>query len=189
MGIDEAGRGPICGPLVVACCVLPLNYHSDLIDDSKRLSAKRRDAAYDEIVAAALFYDWRIVSAQEIDRLNIYAATKKAMRELASNSDYDIVLTDAMPLELNKTVISLIKGDRKSINIAAASILAKVTRDRIMLAYHRLYPELELDHHKGYPTKRHLELIKKYGLKDFYRLSYAPCKKILTPKLFSDLKD
>ena len=184
MGIDEAGRGPLCGPLVVASCVLPINYHSDIIFDSKKLSEKKREIAFEQIKNDALYYEIKIVSPKEIDELNIYAATKKAMSELASSDKADIVLTDAMKLDLDKEVIAIVKGDQKSINIAAASILAKVTRDNIMEEYHKLYPELELNRHKGYPTKRHLELIEQYGLKDFYRMSYGPCKRLNDPKLF-----
>ena len=184
MGIDEAGRGPLCGPLVVASCVLPLNYHSDLIFDSKKLSEKKREMAFKQIKEDAIYYEIKIVSPKEIDELNIYAATKKAMSELASNENYNVILTDAMKLDIDKDVTAIVKGDMKSINIAAASILAKVTRDHIMMEYHAKYPELELDHHKGYPTKRHLELLEKYGLKDFYRMSYGPCKRLNEPKLF-----
>lgn len=119
-----------------------------------------------------------------IDELNIFQATKKAMEKLALSYDDCIVLTDAMKIDIDKEYLNLIKGDMKSINIAAASILAKVIRDHIMIGLDHLYPEYELIKHKGYPTKRHLELIEKYGLKDFYRMSYGPCKKINEIKLF-----
>lgn len=174
MGIDEAGRGPLCGPLVVACCVLPINYQNDLINDSKKISEKKREILYKQIKEDALFYDVKIVSVKEIDELNIYAATKKAMSELALSKEVDLVLTDAMPLD-NKKVIPIIKGDAKSISIAAASIIAKVTRDHIMYELDALYPEYEYKKHKGYPTKRHLELMEKYGIFDIYRMSYKPC--------------
>ena len=177
MGIDEAGRGPLCGPLVVACCVLPINYQDDMINDSKKLSEKKREILFKKIKEDALFYDVKIVSPKEIDELNIYAATKKAMSELALGKDVEYVLTDAMPID-NEKVIPIIKGDAKSISIAAASIIAKVTRDHIMYELDSLYPEYEYRKHKGYPTKRHLELMEKYGIFDIYRMSYKPCQLI-----------
>ena len=177
MGIDEAGRGPLCGPLVVACCVLPINYQDDMINDSKKLSEKKREILFKKIKEDALFYDVKIVSPKEIDELNIYAATKKAMSELDLSKDVEYVLTDAMPIE-NEKVIPIIKGDAKSISIAAASIIAKVTRDHIMYELDSLYPEYEYRKHKGYPTKRHLELMEKYGIFDIYRMSYKPCQLI-----------
>ena len=175
MGIDEAGRGPLCGPLVVACCVLPINYQNDMINDSKKLSEKKRELLFDQIKKDALFYDVKIVSPKEIDELNIYAATKKAMSELALEKDAKYVLTDAMPIEDNKKVVPIIKGDAKSISIAAASIIAKVTRDHIMYELDKKYPEYEYRKHKGYPTKRHIELMEEYGVFDIYRMSYKPC--------------
>ena len=175
MGIDEAGRGPLCGPLVVACCVLPINYQNDMINDSKKLSEKKRELLFDQIKKDALFYDVKIVSPKEIDELNIYAATKKAMSELALEKDAKYVLTDAMPIEDNKKVVPIIKGDAKSISIAAASIIAKVTRDHIMYELDKKYPEYEYRKHKGYPTKRHIELMEEYGIFDIYRMSYKPC--------------
>lgn len=176
MGIDEAGRGPLCGPLVVASCVLPINYHNDLINDSKKLTEKKRELLYKVIVEDALFFSIKIVEPKEIDELNIYAATKKAMSELANEYEVKYVLTDAMPIEDNKKVIPIIKGDAKSISIAAASILAKVTRDHIMYELDEKYPEYEYKKHKGYPTKRHIELMEQYGIFDIYRMSYGPCK-------------
>ena len=175
MGIDEAGRGPLCGPLVVACCVLPIGYENDMINDSKKLSEKKRDLLFDQIKKDALFYEVKIVSPKEIDELNIYAATKKAMTSLALEKDVEYVLTDAMPIEDNPKVIPIIKGDGKSISIASASIIAKVTRDRIMYELDKQYPEYEYRKHKGYPTKRHIELMEEYGVFDIYRMSYKPC--------------
>jgi len=175
MGIDEAGRGPLCGPLVVASCVLPIDYQNESINDSKKLTAKKRELLFKEIINDAIYYSFRIVSPKEIDELNIYAATKKAMTELSNECDYlEYVLTDAMPID-NEKAIPIIKGDAKSISIAAASILAKVLRDYIMNGYHILYPEFEYNKHKGYPTKKHLELMDKYGITDIYRMSYKPC--------------
>ncbi|MBR3228227.1 MAG: ribonuclease HII, partial [Erysipelotrichaceae bacterium] len=132
MGIDEAGRGPLCGPLVVACAVLPADYVNEEINDSKKLSGKKRERLFKVIVKDALYYDFRIVSPGEIDELNIYAATRKAMAELAKTYEVRYVLTDAMKIEEDPRVIPMIKGDAKSVSIAAASILAKVLRDSIM---------------------------------------------------------
>ena len=185
LGTDEAGRGPICGPEVVACVIFPIGYNNDLINDSKKLTEKKREELFKIIVKDALYFNWCIVSPKEIDKYNIYATTKMAMEELCKGVDIQSInLTDAMPLNLEKKTIPIVKGDAKSISIAGASILAKVLRDHIMWGYDHLYPEYELIKHKGYPTKRHLELIEKYGLKDFYRYSYGPCKKLLDPKLF-----
>ena len=178
MGIDEAGRGPLCGPLVVACCILRPNYQNDLINDSKKLTAKKREALFKIIIKDALYYDFRIVSPKEIDELNIYQATKKAMTELALSHETAIVLTDAMPLNADIKHEAMIKGDAKSISIAAASILAKVVRDKIMMGYDILYPQYEFKSHKGYPTKKHLALLEENGLLDIYRMSYGPCLRI-----------
>ena len=175
MGIDEAGRGPLCGPLVVACCVLPINYENELINDSKKLTEKKREELFKTIIKDAVYFSFKIVSPKEIDELNIYAATKKAMMELSYTYEVDKVLTDAMKIEENPKVIPIIKGDAKSISIAAASILAKVLRDHIMWGYDHLHPEYEYIKHKGYPTKRHIELMEEYGVFDIYRMSYRPC--------------
>ena len=184
MGIDEAGRGPLCGPLVVACCVLPINYHNDAINDSKKLSEKKRNELFNVIIKDAHYFAFKIVYPEEIDKLNIYAATKKAMNELSLSSNiHEITLTDAMPLE-RYNVTSIVKGDAKSISIAAASILAKVVRDHIMNGYDVLYPQYEYRNHKGYPTKRHIELMDEYGLNHLYRMSYKPCKDRVQIKLF-----
>lgn len=175
MGIDEAGRGPLCGPLTVAACVLPLGYENDLINDSKKLSEKKREKLYDVIIKDALWYEVKIISPKKIDELNILEATRWGMNTLSYEYDVFKVLTDAVKID-NPKNIPIIKGDAKSISIAAASILAKVTRDRIMKEYDLLYPEYEYAKHKGYPTKRHLELMNEYGVFDIYRFSYSPVK-------------
>lgn len=175
MGIDEAGRGPLCGPLVVACVIFDKDYQNDAINDSKKLSEKKRQKLFIEIIKDARYYAFRIVEPKEIDALNIYAATKKAMEELSRSTDlHQLTITDAMPLG-RENAIPIIKGDAKSISIAAASILAKHLRDCIMKGYDILYPQYEYAKHKGYPTKRHLELLDIYGINDIYRLSYRPC--------------
>ncbi len=183
MGIDEAGRGPLCGPLVVACCVLPVGYQNELINDSKKLSEKKRESLFEIIKKDALYYNVEIVSPKQIDELNIYAATKKAMSKLARSFNVKQVLTDAMPIEDNDKVIPIIKGDAKSISIASASIIAKVTRDHIMYELDKKYPEYEYRKHKGYPTKRHIELMNEYGVFDIYRMSYGPCKNVKNRKV------
>ena len=174
MGIDEAGRGPIAGPLVVACCVLPIGYENKYIYDSKSISLKQREAMFHQIVEDAVYYQFRIVTPKKIDEDNIYEATRKAMESLAISYDVDHILTDAMPLRIGKDVISLIKGDQKSVNIAAASILAKVLRDHIMNGYNVLYPEYDFKNHKGYPTAKHLKALDELPVLEIYRRSYTP---------------
>ncbi|MBQ3295964.1 MAG: ribonuclease HII [Erysipelotrichaceae bacterium] len=183
MGIDEAGRGPLCGPLVVASCILPIGYENELINDSKKLTERKREKLFPIIIKDALDYRFRIVEPEEIDKYDIYHATKMAMDDLSRSTDiHKVTLTDAMPLG-RKDVIDMIKGDARSISIAAASILAKVLRDHIMMGYDVLYPEYEYRNHKGYGTKRHLELMDQYGLNKLYRMSYRPCQ-IREIKLF-----
>ena len=183
MGIDEAGRGPLCGPLVVASCILPIDYENEEINDSKQLSEKKRQKLFKQIINDAYYYEFKIVSPKQIDELDIYHATKKAMDDLKNNCSIQAVtLTDAMPIDDEK-VIDIIKGDAKSISIAAASILAKVLRDHIMYGYDVLYPEYGYKDHKGYGTKRHLENMDRYGLNKLYRMSYRPCQ-IRQIKLF-----
>lgn len=176
MGIDEAGRGPLCGPLTVGACVFPIGYTNEAINDSKKLTAKKREELFKIIEEDALWYSVKIVSPETIDELNILEATRSAMLELSKEYEVANVLTDAVKIN-NELNTPIIKGDAKSISIAAASILAKVTRDKIMDEYALIYPEYELDKHKGYPTKRHMKLIQEYGvIKGFYRFSYKPVK-------------
>ena len=184
VGLDEAGRGPLAGPLVVAGVVFPEGYDSGDINDSKQLTEKKREALYDIIIRDALFYEIKIVEPEEIDRLNILEADRKAMTEIALKAPVDIVLTDAVDLYIDKKVISLIKGDTLSCNIAAASILAKVTRDRIMYEYDRIYPEYGFARHKGYGTKAHLEALEKYGVTPIHRHSYRPVFEAMQDRLF-----
>lgn len=186
IGIDEAGRGPIAGPLVVAAVSFPKNFSHDEIYDSKKLSEKKREQLYDEIISLASEYHIKIISPEIIDEQNIYRATQNAMLELSNSFDCaDGVLTDAMPLpNASLDVISLVKGDQKSVSIAAASILAKVTRDRIMVEFDKKYPKYGFAKHKGYPTKAHIEAMETYGVIDgFYRKSYKPVAKMYQMKL------
>ena len=183
VGVDEAGRGPLCGPVVAAACILPRTYINEKINDSKKLSEKKRELLYDEIINNALSYGVGIVDSKRIDEINIYEATKEAMHLAISQLkiDYDLILTDAMKLKDEKVdVIDIIKGDAKCQCIAAASIIAKVTRDRILLDMDQKHPEYGFKSHKGYGTKKHIEAIKEYGIIDgFYRETYEPIKSLL----------
>ncbi len=182
-GTDEAGRGPLIGPVVAACVVLPLNYQNELINDSKKLTEKKREQLYDVIMNDALTVGIGIVDAKTIDEINIYEASKlamiKAYNEAKKKLKIEHLLTDAMPLELEIPVTKIIKGDAKSITIAAASIIAKVTRDRMLLELDKKYPMYGFKNHKGYPTKAHIEAMHKYGLIEGYRKSYGPVKEML----------
>ena len=183
-GTDEAGRGPLVGPVVCACVVLPNDYNNDEINDSKKLTEKKREKLYDIIMKDALAVGVSIISAKEIDEINILEASRKGMiesyREANKKIKIDVLLTDAMKIDtLDIPVEKIIKGDAKSISIAAASIIAKVTRDRLLFELDKKYPEYGFKDHKGYPTKKHLEAIEKYGIFDEYRKTYGPVKKII----------
>lgn len=180
-GVDEVGRGPLNGPVVSACVVLPKGYHKDGIIDSKKLSEKKRNELFDIIKRDALGIGVGIVYADEIDELNIYEATKKSMKLAINNCNSKIehVLIDAMKLDLDIPSTSIIKGDAKSISIAAASIIAKVTRDTMMYELDKKYPMYGYKNHKGYPTKKHIEAINKYGLIEGYRKTYGPVRDYL----------
>lgn len=186
VGVDEAGRGPLCGPVVAAACILKPDYKNEHINDSKKLTEKKRELAYKEIIENCISYGVGIVSSQRVDEINIYEATKEAMSIAISNLkiDYDLILTDAMPLKNQKVeVIPIIKGDAKCECIAAASIIAKVTRDHMLYEWDRKYPMYGFKNHKGYGTKKHIEAIKKYGIiKGFHRESYEPIKSLLEKK-------
>ena len=186
-GTDEAGRGPLCGPLVVASCIMNPDYRNDEINDSKKMTEKKREKLYPEIIENALAYDIEIISPEEIDKLNIYEASRtgmvRALSKLKIKPDY--ILTDAMKLHQLEDIPqeALIKGDGKSFNIAASSILAKVTRDRIMLEYDKKYPQYQLAKHKGYPTKQHLMALEEYGACPIHRHSYGPVANLDQMKL------
>lgn len=183
-GVDEVGRGPLIGNVVSACCVLPKDFKLDGLTDSKKLSEKKRDKYYDYIIENCIAYGIGKVSPKEIDKINIYEASRKAMMiaisEVRKQINLEHVLVDAMPLpDLDIPSTSIIKGDAKSISIAAASVIAKVTRDREMYELDKKYPEYEFAKHKGYPTKKHIEAINKYGLIEGYRKSYGPVERVL----------
>lgn len=177
-GVDEVGRGPLIGPVVSACVVLPKNFIPVGLTDSKKLSEKKRDFFYNVIKENALGIGIGIVSAEEIDKVNIYEATKTSMNLAIDNCKckIDHVLIDAMKLDIDIPTTSIIKGDSKSISIAAASVIAKVTRDAMMYELDKKYPMYGFASHKGYPTKKHIEALNKYGLIEGYRCTYGPVK-------------
>lgn len=180
-GIDEAGRGPLCGPVVAACVILPKNYHLTGLDDSKKISEPMRNKLFSQIIKDAVSYGVGIVESNVIDQINILEASKLAMKQAISNMKIKPkhVLIDAVKLDIDIPSTSIIKGDSLSLSIAAASIIAKVTRDNILIELDKKYPEYGYKKHKGYPTKEHLENLKKYGIKDFYRKSYKPVADLL----------
>ena len=177
-GVDEVGRGPLIGPVVAAAVILPKNYKLDGLTDSKKLTEKKRDMYYEIIKRDAIAIGIGIKDENVIDEVNIYEATKLAMEEAIDklNVKPEHILIDAMPLELDIPTTSIIKGDMKSESIAAASVIAKVTRDSMMYELDKKYPEYGFGSHKGYPTKKHVEAIEKYGLIEGYRKTYAPIK-------------
>lgn len=182
-GVDEVGRGPLIGPVVTACVVLPKDFILDGLNDSKQLSEKKRNEYYKYIKEHALACEVGVIGPDIIDKVNIYEATKIAMKQAINKVKKKLklehVLIDAMPLELSIPTTSIIKGDAKSISIAAASVIAKVTRDQMMYELDKIYPQYGFKSHKGYPTKKHLEALKNYGLIEGYRKTYGPVKKII----------
>lgn len=185
-GVDEVGRGPLNGPVVASCVVLPKNFVLDGLTDSKKLSERKRNLFYDYIINNCVAYGVGEVSAERIDEINIYEASREAMiiaiNKVREQINLEHVLIDAMPINLDIPTTSIIKGDAKSISIAASSVVAKVTRDRLMYELDKKYPEYGYASHKGYPTKKHIEAIHKYGLIDGYRKTYGPVKELLEEK-------
>lgn len=175
-GVDEVGRGPLIGPVVAASVILPKNFHLEGLTDSKKLSEKKREQFYQIIKEQAISIGIGIISEKRIDEINIYEATKEAMKEAINNLSItpQHILIDAMPLELSIPTTSIIKGDYLSITISAASVIAKVTRDHMLYVIDKEYPMYDLKNNKGYGTKKHLEAIKKYGITKYHRLSYKP---------------
>jgi len=173
-GIDEAGRGPLAGPVVAACCVLDPEVKILGLDDSKKLSEKKREALFDEIRDKALGFEIAVIGPDVIDEINILEATKMAMRQCVDKIETkpDLLLVDAVKLDCNVPVIPIIKGDAKSDSIAAASILAKVTRDRIMVQYGGEYPQYGFEKHKGYGTRDHYKAIREYGITPIHRRTF-----------------
>jgi len=183
-GVDEAGRGPLAGPVVAAAVILKPGATFKYVDDSKKLTEKQREKALIEIKENALAIGIGISSVEEIDRINIYRASREAMHsainQLKIRPDY--LLVDAMPMEIDIPMQSIIKGDAKSVSIAAASIVAKTTRDAYMTEMDKLFPQYQFKKHKGYGTKIHLDAIKQYGISPIHRKTYEPIKSMLKKK-------
>ncbi len=183
-GVDEVGRGPLYGPVVAAAVILPENYKLKGLTDSKKLSEKKRNEFYEIIYRDAIAIGIGIIYEDKIDEVNIYEATKLAMKDAINNLKIkpEYVLIDAMPLDIDIPTLSIIKGDAKSESIAAASVIAKVSRDSMLYELDKKYPMYGFGSHKGYPTKKHIEAIREYGLIPGYRKSYAPIKDMVKEK-------
>jgi len=183
-GVDEAGRGPLAGPVVAAAVILKKGATFKYVNDSKQLTEKQRELALIEIKENALAIGIGICSVDEIDLINIYRASREAMisaiRQLKNKPDF--LLIDAMPMEIDIPLLSIIKGDTLSVSIAAASIVAKTTRDGYMMEMDKIFPEYGFKNHKGYGTKEHLEAIKTYGITPIHRKTYEPIKSLLKKK-------
>ena len=183
-GVDEVGRGPLVGPVVAAAVILPKNYKLEGLTDSKKLSEAKRNY-FDEIIKRdAISYGIGVIDNNIIDEVNIYEATKLAMKQAISNLKIkpDYVLTDAMKLDIDIDFKSLIKGDLRSLSISAASVIAKVYRDNLMYLLDKKYPYYNFKNNKGYPTKDHIEAIKKYGIIKEHRISYHPVSEYINKK-------
>lgn len=179
-GVDEAGRGPLAGPVFAAAVILPEGHIIEGVNDSKKLSEKRREALYNKIIDECVCYSIGTASEKEIDKINILQATFLAMKRAVDGLEIkpDLALVDGNRVPpLNTDVETIVKGDGKSASIAAASIISKVARDRYMLKLAEQYPQYEFERHKGYPTKLHYEKIYEYGISDVHRISFL--KKVL----------
>lgn len=187
VGCDEAGRGCLLGDVFAGAVILPKDFSCDLINDSKQLSEKQREEAYKIIIDNAIAYGVGRCTAEEIDKLNILNASREAMVRAIKNMNhkYDMVITDAVKIKgLDVPVDALIHGDALSLCVAAASIIAKVSRDHYCYELDKKYPEYKIANHKGYGTKEHLEALEKYGPKEgLHRFTYAPVKKYLIKKV------
>jgi len=176
-GIDEAGRGPLAGPVVVGACIMPKDSMIEGVNDSKKVSEKKREKLYDEITENAIAWGVGIINQNEIDDINILNATKKgltlSLQELSKKPD--LILVDALEKidTLGIPYEAIIKGDAKCYSISAASIIAKVTRDRIMREWDKVYPQYGFEKHKGYGTKMHIDAIKEYGICSLHRKTFV----------------
>ena len=185
-GCDEAGRGCLLGPVVAGAVILPKDFNCDLINDSKQLTEKQREEAYQIIKENAISWAVAEVGPEEIDQINILNASRKAMFLALSKLDhsYDMILTDAVKMKVDIPFEAIIHGDAKAMCIAAASIMAKVTRDHICYELDKKYPQYEIAKHKGYGTKLHLEKLREFGpIKGLYRYSYGPVKELFFEKI------
>ncbi len=175
-GVDEAGRGPLAGPVCAAAVILPQGLQIEGLNDSKKLSEKKREALYDIIIEKAIAYNIAFGTLEEIEEYNIleatYIAMNRAIDGLKIKPDHALIDGNRVPKGIKVPCDTVVKGDAKSFSIAAASILAKVTRDRLLLEYDELYPEYNFKKHKGYGTKEHYEAINKYGVCKIHRLSF-----------------
>jgi ribonuclease HII len=179
-GVDEAGRGPLAGPVVVAAVILPADYRLDSLDDSKRLSAKRREQLAPRIEDQAIAFAVEFVEVDEIDRVNILQATMNGMQRAVENlfpAPQRVMIDGNRAPRLNCEITTVVGGDRLIASISAASILAKVYRDRLMLSMHGLYPGYGFDRHKGYPTAHHLDRLRVLGPCPIHRKSFAPVRR------------
>lgn len=183
-GTDEAGRGPLAGPVVASAVIMPKDCYIEGVTDSKKLSAKKRQAFKKIIEEKALAIATVFIDEKTIDEINIYEASRLAMIKAVKGltPKPELVLSDAMPLKMDIENIPIIKGDQKSFVIACASIIAKETRDEYMKIMDQKYPQYGFLKHKGYPTKEHLQALETYGICPIHRLSYGPVKKISTLK-------
>ncbi len=183
-GIDEVGRGPLVGPVVTAAVILPKDFYDERINDSKKLTEKKRELLYYVIMENALSVGIGMSSPEVIDEINILNATKKAMIEAINNLSIkpEHLLIDAVKLDIDIPQTSIIKGDAKSESIAAASIIAKVTRDRMMVELDEKYPMYDFKHNKGYGTKKHIEALYEYGPIKEHRKSFAPVSELTNKK-------
>ncbi len=174
-GVDEAGRGPLAGPVFAAAVILPENYTHDILNDSKKLSEKKRDLVYDDIVRDAVSWSVGVATEKEIDQVNILNATflamKRAVEGLNIKPDLAYIDGNRYP-NTGVKEITIVKGDSKCMSVAAASIIAKVSRDRFMLAMDEKFPQYQFSKHKGYGTKLHYEMIEKYGISEIHRRSF-----------------
>lgn len=184
VGVDEVGRGPMAGPVVVSAVMLPPDVKPIGINDSKKLSKKQREKLYDEIMDLALEVQTVFIDVEEVDRINVYQASKKAMEQTISQFKIPVqyVLSDAMKLDITIPHKAIIKGDAKSVSIACASIIAKVTRDRYMEKMDEVYPEYGFKFHMGYVTKRHKAALEQFGITPIHRKSFAPVQEVLQRK-------
>lgn len=180
-GIDEVGRGPLAGPVVTAAVILPIDFYLPGIDDSKKLSEQKREQFFTEISEKSVSIGIGLIESNEIDTINIFEATKKAMlaaiQQLEPKPDF--LLIDAVKLDTSYPSESIIKGDGLSVSIAAASIIAKVTRDRILKDYDRIYPQYGFARNAGYGTKEHLQAIELHGITPIHRKSFSPVKEYI----------
>jgi|SRR5690554_2041864 len=181
VGTDEVGRGPMAGPLVAAAVILPENTKIEGINDSKRLTAKRRNELFHKIKKAAIEVQVSFIDVETIDKINVLEASRRAMINCIEKMEtkVDYILSDAVKLNFDIPNENIIKGDRKSASIAAASIIAKVTRDNYMVEMDKIYPNYGFKNHKGYVTQGHLQALNKYGVTKIHRRSFSPVRKAM----------